>query len=368
MGCSGLNVQASSLRSSPYSHPASMKILVRAPNWIGDAVMATPALAALRRRFPSADIALLARPTIAALFEAHPDIDRCILYERPGRHDGLGGLMTLVGALRRDRFDLAVLFQNAFEAAVISVAAGIPNRIGYARDGRRFLLTASCPSASAPRHLRAAYLHLMTLCGADDGHPPSDLPCLVVRPREREAAAEMAGWAQTDIGVGINPGAAYGSAKRWAPERFAAVADGLVRRFGVRVVILGSAAEREIAEAVQRAMTTPSVVLAGQTTVRQMMGLLARCRLLVTNDSGPMHVAAALGTPVVAVFGPTDPTATSPAGAPCTLVQQPVDCAPCTHRACPRLSEIHRCMTGVPVSAVLAAAEVAIAQSDAHRW
>ena len=342
-----------------------MKILVRAPNWIGDAVMATPALSALRRHFPSAEIALLARPTIAALFEAHPDIDRCIFYERPGRHESLGGLAMLVRALRRERFDLAVLFQNAFEAALIAVAAGIPERIGYACDGRRFLLTASCPRASAPRHQRAAYLHLMTLCGAEERDAP---PRLVVRPEERAEAARIAGWSKTDIGVGIHPGAAYGPAKRWAPARFAAVADQLVRRFGVRVVIVGSTAEREIAEAVAKAATTPVAVLAGRTTVRQMMGLFARCRLLVTNDSGPMYVAAALGTPVVAVFGPTDPTATSPAGAPCAIVQQPVDCAPCTHRVCPRLSDIHRCMTGVSVSAVLAAAEAAMTESCHETW
>ena len=326
--------------------------------------MATPALSALRRRFLSDEIALLARPTIAALFEAHPDISRCIIYERPGRHDGLGGLLALIRALRRERFDLAVLFQNAFEAALISTAAGIPKRIGYARDGRRFLLTASCPTARAPHHQRAAYLHLTTLCGPELPHLPplSGLPCLVVRPEERAEAARMAGWSETDIGIAIHPGAAYGPAKRWAPERFSAVADGLVQRFGARVVIVGSAAEREISDAVGKAMTTPAVVLAGQTTVRQMMGLLARCRLLVTNDSGPMHVAAALGTPVVAVFGPTDPMATSPAGAPCSIVQQPVDCAPCTHRVCPRLSDVHRCMTGVSVASVLAAAETALAR------
>jgi len=337
-----------------------MKILVRAPNWIGDAVMATPALSALGRRFPSADIALLARPTIAALFEAHPGIDRRILYERPGRHDGLGGLVRLTRALRRERFDLAVLFQNAFEAALIAVAAGIPKRIGYARDGRRFLLTESYLGASAPHHQRAAYLHLMTLCGADGADAS---PRLWVRPEERAEAARIAGWSEMGTGVCINPGAAYGPAKQWASERFAAVADGLVRRFGIRVVIVGSAAEREIAEAVRRAMTAPAVVLAGQTTVRQMMGLLACCRLLVTNDSGPMHVAAALGTPVVAIFGPTDPTATSPAGAPCVIVQQPVDCAPCTYRVCPRFSDVHRCMTGISVTAVLAAAESALTES-----
>ncbi len=326
-----------------------MKILVRAPNWIGDAVMATPALFALRRRFPDTEIALLAKPPIAALFEADPNVDRCVVYERPGRHEGLGGFFRLVLALRKMRFQLAILFQNAFEAALIAVAAGIPQRVGYDRDGRGFLLTHPC--ANTRQHQRDAYLRLVETVGCDVATPP---PALTVTAKERESAGALHGVTEDDLWVGINPGAAYGSAKRWPPDRFAAVADEMVRRFGVRIAILGSLAEREIAETVRRQMKAPATQLAGRTTVREMMAILSRCRLLVTNDSGPMHVAAALGVPVVAVFGPTDPTATSPGGKGNRIVQWPVECSPCTHRVCPI---DHRCMERITVESVLAAAQ-----------
>jgi heptosyltransferase-2 len=326
-----------------------MKILVRAPNWIGDAVMATPALFALRRRFPNTEIALLAKPPIAALFEADPNVDRCVVYERPGRHEGLGGLFRLILALRKMRFQLAILFQNAFESALIAVAAGIPQRVGYDRDGRGFLLTHPC--ANLPQHQRDAYLGLVERVGCDIETPP---PVLTVTPEERESAGAIHGVTEDDLWIGINPGAAYGSAKRWSPDRFAAVADEMVRRFSVRIVILGSFAEREIAETVRRQMKAPATQLAGRTTLREMMAILSRCRLLVTNDSGPMHVAAALGVPVVAVFGPTDPAATSPGGKGNRIIRQPVECSPCTHRVCPI---DHRCMERITVESVLAAAQ-----------
>ncbi len=329
-----------------------MKILVRAPNWIGDAVMATPTLSALRAHFPSAEITLLARPPIAALFEAHPDVDRRRVYERPGQHDGLGGLFRLIGALRAERFDLAFLLQNAFEAALIAAAAGIPQRVGYAADGRGLLLTRSLNRTAG--HQRDAYLRLMRLVGGNDA--PAEPPHLVVTADERQQARHRLashGISEADCCVGVNPGAAYGSAKQWSPARFAAVADQWVEQDGARILIFGGAADREVAEAVGRKMTHPQICLAGQTTIREMMSLLSHCRLLITNDSGPMHVASALGVPVVAVFGPTDPAATSPAGAMHRIVHVPVACAPCTHRVCPI---DHRCMEGVSVLAVLDAA------------
>jgi heptosyltransferase-2 len=339
-----------------------MKILVRAPNWIGDAVMATPALFSLRRRFPGTEIALLAKPSIAALFEADPNIDRCVVYERPGRHEGFGGLFRLILTLRKMRFHLAILFQNAFEAALIAVASEIPQRVGYDRDGRGFLLTHPC--ANPPKHQRDAYLRLVERVGCDIETPP---PTLTVTQKERESVGTLYGVTEDDLWVGINPGAAYGPAKRWSPDRFAAVADEMVRRFGVRIVILGSLAEREIAETVRRQMKAQATQLAGRTTVREMMAILSRCRLLVTNDSGPMHVAAALGVPVVAVFGPTDSTATSPGGAgggEHRIVHRPVECSPCTHRVCPI---DHRCMERITVESVLAAAQASWIGLDAPR-
>lgn len=331
------------------------KILVRAPNWIGDAVMAIPTLSALRARFPESRITLLAKPQVAALFEHHPLIDRLLVYESPGRHAGWMGLWRLVRSIREGRFDLAFLLQNAFEAALITAAAGIPERVGYAADGRRFLLSKSLDKKSAPLHQREAYLHLMNLAGS--GSEFEQPPFLMITEKERQAASDLLldeGIARWEQLIGINPGAAYGASKRWDPARFAAAADRLVERYPARAVIFGGPAEVAIAEEVRRNMRHPAVVVAGKTTVRMMMALISRCRLFITNDSGPMHIASALGRSVVAVFGPTNPDATSPAGADDLIVRNKVDCAPCAHRECPI---DHRCMTGLSVEAVVKAAE-----------
>lgn len=331
------------------------KILVRAPNWIGDAVMAIPTLSALRARFPESRITLLAKPPVAALFEHHPVIDRLLVYESPGRHAGITGLWRLVRSIREGRFDLAFLLQNAFEAALITAAAGIPERVGYAADGRRFLLTKTLDRKSAPRHQREAYLHLMDLMKTEGEFERR--PFLVITEKERQSASDLLlaeGIARWEQVIGINPGAAYGSSKRWNPARFAAVADQMQEGFSAKIAIFGGPAEVAIAEEVRRNMKRPAVVLAGKTTVRTMMALIARCRLFITNDSGPMHIASALGVPVVAVFGPTNPDATSPAGTDDLIIRNKVECAPCTHRECPI---DHRCMTGVSVEAVVEASE-----------
>ncbi|MFY9270200.1 MAG: lipopolysaccharide heptosyltransferase II [Candidatus Manganitrophaceae bacterium] len=344
------------------------KILLRAPNWIGDAVMAIPAISTLRACFPESRITLLAKPPVAALFEHHPDIDRLLIYESSGRHAGLGGFFRLVRTVREGRFDLAFLLQNAFEAALIAAAAGIPERVGYAADGRRFLLTKALSKKEAPLHQREAYLRLIGLvrkAPSEDGRSEEgdrfqvseSAPYLVITEKEQEAAADLLlaeGVVRWEPVIGINPGAAYGSAKRWAPERFAAVADRLAEQYRAKIVLFGGPGEVSIAEEIQRNMASPAVVLAGKMSVRMMMALIARCRLFITNDSGPMHVAAALGVPLVAVFGPTNPDATGPAGKENRIVQNKVDCAPCRHRECPI---DHRCMEGISVDAVIAAVE-----------
>ncbi|MFQ5780765.1 MAG: lipopolysaccharide heptosyltransferase II [Nitrospiria bacterium] len=332
------------------------KILVRMPNWIGDAVMAVPALSALRVHFKDAQITLLAKPLVAALFEYHPDIDRIIIYEDRGKHYGLIGLWRLIRSLRNEGFDLAFLFQNALEAALIAAGAGIPKRVGYAGDGRTFLLTGSLKKKGAPSHRREAYLALMRLVGFIGWDGFETRPTLVVTPEEQQAAwtlLESYGISKTDCIVGINPGAAYGPSKRWLTSRFAAVADRLVAEFNVKVLIFGGPAEIKIAENVQREMKNRSIVLAGKTSVREMMALVSRCRLFLTNDSGPMHVASALEIPLVATFGPTNPDGTSPAGNRSLVVQNKADCAPCRHRECPI---DHRCMEGLSVEAVYEAA------------
>ena len=333
------------------------RIVVRGPNWLGDAVMCEPALSQVRTLFPQAEITLLVKPGIADLLAQHPEVNRTLVYDDRGRHAGLVGKWTLAAVLRRHRFDLAILFQNAFEAALISFLAGIPRRFGYATDGRTLLLTdpVTVPPRTAQRHQVEYYWDLLKPLG---GHGPAPAPRLFVTPDESALIAGRladAGIGPSDPVIGVNPGSTYGHAKRWLPDRYAEVVNRAVTdmqgRSGARVgvAILGAKGEEPLGKAIAGQIKTRTVVCSGQTTVRELMALVKRCQLFLTNDTGPMHVAAAFKVPLVAVFGPTDWQTTSPFGVDAQLVRQPVSCAPCLLRECPI---DHRCMTGVTVEQV----------------
>ena len=337
------------------------RILVRAPNWIGDAVMCEPALRGLRALFPKAEITLLAKPAITELFIAYPGVDRLLVYNDRGVHAGLSGKWTLAGQLRRHRFDLAVLFQNAFEAALLAWLAGIRRRYGYVTDGRALLLTdpVARPDRATLVHQVHYYWDLLKPLGVSGAPAVPSLAVSVDETRAMNVRLAEAGVGQDDLIVGVNPGSTYGGAKRWLPERYAEAAQrvcGRIEQQGrpVSVVILGAKGEEELGRSVAARLTAPSVVLSGQTNIRELMAATQRCTLLLTNDTGPMHIAAAFGVPVVAVFGPTDWKTTAPYGQEQGIVRQPVDCAPCLLRECPI---DHRCMTGVTVDMVFQAAE-----------
>ncbi|MEZ4598888.1 MAG: lipopolysaccharide heptosyltransferase II [Syntrophotaleaceae bacterium] len=325
------------------------KILVRSTNWVGDAVMTTPAMGALRATFSEAEIVVVANPLVAELFRHHPYCDRVIVYDAKGLHQGFGGLWRFSKILRRERFDLAVLLQNAIEAALMAFLAGISRRAGYRTDARGPLLTHSVPIGQAERQLHHTdyYRLMLDRIGVQGGDGRLRLEC---------TAEEMA-WADKTLGAGqwiaVNPGAAYGSAKRWFPERFAETADRLVEEYGVNIVLTGGPGEKEIGRDIAAAMSARPLNLIGETTMRQLMAVLASVRLLVTNDSGPMHVGAAFGVPIVAVFGPTDHTTTSPLADNCRIVRKETDCAPCLLRQCPT---DHRCMKAIAAGDVLEAA------------
>lgn len=325
------------------------RILVRAVNWIGDAVMTTPAMGALRAAFPRAEITVAANPLVAELFLRHPYCDRVLVFDKKGAHAGIRGLLAFTGKLRRERFDLAILLQNAFEAAVVARLAGIPRRLGYRTDGRGLLLTHGVPVGVDERRLHHTlyYQRLLVESGIRGGDGRLRLAC----------TEDELGWGRERLGAGswiaINPGASYGSAKRWLPERFALVADRLAAEYGAHILLTGGAGETEIGEDIAAAMSSRPLNLIGRTSVRQMMALISLCRLMVTNDSGPMHVAAAFDVPLVAVFGPTDHTTTSPLTSSCRIVRRETDCAPCLLRQCPL---DHRCMTAIAADDVLAAA------------
>jgi heptosyltransferase-2 len=328
-------------------------LLVRAPNWIGDAVMATPSLAALRQGFPSARISVLGRSAVADVLAGQPAVDEVVVDDHRGTHSGVSGRLRLATEIRRRGFDTVLLLTNSFGSALVAALARVPTRVGYRTDGRGALLTVALAAPRRPLpHMTIYYLGLLSPWGlSGDARAVS----LAVTPTERDKARlRLAEWGATSTGriVAINPGAAYGSAKRWPAERFAAVAKRLVRD-GNFVIVLGAETERALGDAITAGLDARAANAAGLTTMREAMAILTWCRRLVTNDSGPMHVAAALGVPVTAIFGPTDPRATGPIGARVALLQRAVDCAPCRYRDCPI---DHRCMTAVSVDEVYAAA------------
>jgi heptosyltransferase-2 len=338
-----------------------VKLLVRATNWIGDAVMSLPALEAARARWPQAEIVLLARPWMAGIYRDHGVADRVIEFERPpaAGHRGLAGLERLARELRAERFDAALLLQNAFQAAWLAWRAGIAERIGYARDGRSWLLTRAVPvprRGEIPALEPFYYLELVRRAGWLDRLPERLEIRLRVAPASLERAEQTlaaAGSFGERLRIAIAPGAAFGPAKCWPAERYAELADRLIAAFAADVVLFGAPAERQMCERIAGAMVARPAVLAGRLGVAELPAALARCGLFIGNDSGAMHVAAAVGLPVVGIFGPTDPDATSPATARFRLVRHDVECSPCMLRHCPI---DHRCMTRIGVAEVLAAA------------
>jgi len=327
---------------------APERVLVRAPNWLGDVVLSLGAIRDVRHNFPAARIEVLARPALAELYGAVREVDGVHHSTRLG-----ADVRTLRGA-----FDAAVLLPNSFGTALPPFLAGVAERWGYATDGRGPLLTRRARVPAGVRGRSEVYYYRAMLAGV--GLEVSASPDASLRCPEEWAARGAALLGEDGDWLGINPGAAFGGAKRWIPERFAAVADRVARETGAGVAIVGGASERPLGESIAGLMRSRTRVLCGQTTLVDLAGVLSRLRLLLTNDSGPMHLAAALGVPVVAVFGPTDWRETAPVGAGHRLVREPVECSPCKLRECPI---DHRCMRLVTVERVLGEARAALADS-----
>ncbi len=336
--------------------PAQIRrVLIRGVNWVGDAVMTTPAIAGIRRTFPRARISLLVRPWVAGVFQGNPHIDEVLLYDREGRHRGVSGLLRLAQELRGSRFDLAVLLQNAFEAALLAFLARIPRRVGYNTQGRGFLLThVAVRDRSATRlHHVDYYQTLLREFGWLEG---DGVPTIYLGSDVQERAGALLtgeGVRPEEALVAFNPGSTYGSAKRWPADRYAALADRLVEGLRVRVLLTGAQGDAAVARAVRSLSRYPQFItdLTGRTDIQVLAAVLKRCAAVVTNDTGAMHIGAAVNLPVIAIFGPTDPGATSPVGR-YLLVRHPVPCSPCLLRECPI---DHRCMTGISVDEVFSA-------------
>jgi len=343
-----------------------MKILIRATNWVGDAVMCIPALRAIRDLRPKAEIAILARPWVADLYRGQGYADRIVVYENTGKHRGFWGRERLAAELRRERFDTALLFQNAFEAAWLAWRAGARERIGYARDGRSWFLTRAIPvpaEGEGPNHEAYYYLKLLRGAGWLASLPLVEEIRIAVTEVDRQKARERlstAGARPDAARIAFAPGAAYGSAKCWDPERYAALADQLIATFDADVIFFGAPQESEMAARIAGGMRRRAINLVGATNIGELPALLSSCRLFIGNDSGAMHVAGAVGVPVIGIFGPTDPDGTRPMTPQFSLIREPVECSPCFLRKCPI---DHRCMTRISVERVFDAARISMESS-----
>jgi heptosyltransferase-2 len=361
------------------------RVLVRGVNWLGDAVMTTPALARLRERYPGAHFTMLCHEKLRGLWTGHPAIDEVATF---GDGDGPFGTGR---RLRPGKYDLSVIFPNSYRSAIESFVAGIPRRIGAASPLRGLLLTDRVAAAKGIARMRKRtpaevrrllapgappppaetippgshqihhYLRIVAALGADEAPVPTRL---AIPPDEARGMAEaLIGPRQDDEAwIGINPGAEYGPAKRWPVDRFAEAASLLLERGRCRFVVFGGRGDLVLAGQFARRMTrAPVVVLAGRTSLRELLAGLAACDVLLTNDTGPMHVAAALGVPVVVPFGSTSPGLTGP-GLPGDPRHAPLRagaaCAPCFLRQCPA---DFRCMKGIGAGDVAAAAARALA-------
>jgi heptosyltransferase-2 len=323
---------------------AGQRLVVRMPNWLGDVVMALPALAAVRAAYPDAFLAVAISPSLAPLFAE-------ATAARPQQVIGVEKADE-AARLRGDRFDAALLLTNSFRTAWAARRAGIAQRWGYAASGRRLLLTRA---VRRPRHGHQSeyYLALVRGLGID---APALEPRIHVSAQSLARAARLLdahGIAAGESIVGFAPGAAYGHAKRWPPERVADVIVRVVRERGARCVLVGAGGDRDAGRAIESTLP-PDVRVAnliGRTDLRQLAGVLAACRAFVANDSGAMHLAAAVGVPVTAIFGPTNERSTAPLGDHDVILHQ-VFCRPCMLRECPI---DHRCMQRISAAEVYAA-------------
>jgi heptosyltransferase-2 len=329
------------------------RFVVVAPNWLGDAVMALPAIAALRRGQPDASIAVAARPSVAPLFTLAQEVNAVIA-------------LTDAGSSQLAGHDIALLLPNSFRSALTARLAGVPERWGYSTDWRGLLLTRSVPRPAPRLHQIDYYRHLVRALGFPDA---PEAPRIDVPPELRDAGAlllQQAGWDGRAPVVALAPGAAYGSAKRWPTSAFAELAAGLADE-GIACVMVGAGADRATADKMSQAVGSRMslIDLVGKTDVPTLAGVLASCRALVANDSGALHLGAALGVNVTAVFGPTDERLTAPRGAnsgpqapsseprvtsQVAVLTHSVWCRPCMLRECPL---DHGCMKGIAVSQVL---------------
>lgn len=329
-------MSASALRRAAPLRPAPQHVLVKEVNWLGDLVMSLPALKAVRRAFPSARLSVLIKAELASFFDGAGWIDEVIPY-RVGR--SLGGLADrrhVVAEIRSRRFDLAILFPRSFESAFWTTLARVPRRVGFAADGRGLMLThkTARPATLLRSHQVFDYLYLLRTTLGIQGDRTDIAPDVL--DAHRAAMRDWLRGARRRGGplIALAVAAAYGPAKEWPVARYAALIDRLAERHGAECVLVGAPAERARCAMVASASTHSAVIAAGQTSIGQAVALLSLCNGFAGNDSGSMHVAAALGIPTVGIFTSTNPQRTGPLGPRAQALYHRIECSPCLERTC----------------------------------
>lgn len=342
------------------------RVIVRGTNWVGDAVMTVPALRELRRLLPGAQITLATRPWAKELFADVDFLDDLLIYDRRGPWSAI----KQTAEWRRGNFDLAILFPNAFEAALIPALARVPFRIGYATDGRTRLLTNPLPVPEwrSSRHEIFYYLNIVEELERelfDSVHMadcPPDASLHISEPHQSEASGLLRahGVREGRALVALCPGSINSRAKRWPAERYGALADSLIDELSAEVLLIGSPEEQDVSQEVRRQMRNKPIMLTGETSLAQVAAVLSLVDLLVTNDTGPAHIASGLGRPTLVIFGPTNPLTTRPFSPAAEILREPPDCAPCMLRDCPI---DHRCMTAISPQDVLERARLLLGRN-----
>lgn len=325
-------------------------VLVVAPNWLGDAVMALPALADVRRHFTAARLVVAARPAVAPLYSLVEGIDETVPQDR--------------GRIADAHADVAILFPNSFGTAWLLRQAGVPERWGYATDLRRSILTRAIRRPRASMHQGRYYQHLVNELGIPNGplEPQLHIPDAVAA--NARALLGGRGWDPGRALLVVAPGAAYGTAKRWLPDHFATLITLAVRQQHMQCVLVGSRGDldttRWVRDAAGPTLRDSIIDLTGETSLEALAGVMSLAAACVSNDSGAMHLAGAVGVPLAALFGPTRDRETSPltrSGARADLLINPVWCRPCMLRECPI---DHRCMKGLTPDRVFASVQALI--------
>lgn len=350
------------------------RIVVRSTNWVGDAVMTVPALRKLRALFPDAHITLATRSLTEGIFSDADFVDELQLHA----HSGILSTIGQIREWRKGNFDLALLFPNAFESALVAFLAGVPSRVGYATDGRRLLLTHPLPQPDWRSSRHEVYYYLEIVDQLERSAKMSSLVStppdgsLQVNEARRTVALKFLRNREGQLGrdltpvnplVALCPGSINSRAKRWPIERYAALGDRLINELGAEVLLIGSADEVEVSREVAQLMRGKATMLTGETKLAEAIAILSLVDLLITNDTGPAHIASSLGTPTLVIFGPTNPLTTRPFSNAGEIVRHPPDCAPCMLRDCPI---DHRCMTAISPDEVFERARAILPNRDAE--